>query len=314
MSLNQKEITDEEYQQNLIDENEKLNLELATQAQRIIELEKAQSQPEKQNFFTRFFTGGKSTSKIERRSSDSDLVGISTRELGETKPSAPDLKYLNFQTPQKETSDSLKPLSLEKSITEERSEKDSSVAYTNDLINQTALVSTQNSFMTRTIMKTNEKEEVGYVSSMKDIRVEDVHGFLSKYIPDSKQSAAHQVPKELRKALGEVLDIPSDQSLTKYYEGENSTGPDQRFTQDLKKYILSARDFSVVSVTQSHKLSPTSEFSYKNSFEVLAKCKQELSILSSLTTSKKSLQVKKVILSTIGPTILKSSIEGLLDK
>jgi hypothetical protein len=275
---------------------------MAVQAQRNQELERAQ--PEKKNFVTRFFTGGKSISKIERRSSDSDLLRID-----KTQPSAPVLNYLNFETPQEESSESLRPFNLAKSITDEKIGKDESVSYISDLINQTALMSTQNSFMTRTIMKTNEKEEVGYVTSMKDIRVEDVHGFLSKYIPDSKQSAAHQIPKDLRKALGEVLDIPADQSLINYYEGDNSTGPNQRFIQDMKKYVLSARDFNVISVIQSHKLSSTSEFSYKNCFEMLAKCKQEISIFDSQITNKNSLQIKKAILSNIGPLVFRSFID-----
>ena len=45
-------------------------------------------------------------------------------------------------------------------------------------------MSTQNSFITKTIMKANEREEVGYVTSMKDVRVEDVHGLrVSQIIP-----------------------------------------------------------------------------------------------------------------------------------
>ena len=45
----EKEISDAIFQQNLIDENERLNLEMAIQAQRIADLEKAQL-PEKQIF------------------------------------------------------------------------------------------------------------------------------------------------------------------------------------------------------------------------------------------------------------------------
>ena len=68
----EKEISDAIFQQNLIDENERLNLEMAIQAQRIADLEKAQL-PEKQKFFTRFFTGGKSISKIERGSINNSI-------------------------------------------------------------------------------------------------------------------------------------------------------------------------------------------------------------------------------------------------
>jgi hypothetical protein len=162
--------------------------------------------------------------------------------------------------------------------------------------------------MTTTLMKSNEKEEIGIVKSMKDVTVEEVHLFLSKYISDSKLSAVHQVPKELRVALGQVLKIPLNQSLVNYYK--DSIGTNQLFIQDLRRYITSTRDFDVVSVIKTHKLSATDEFSQKKIYEMLAKCNQEMLIFDNQITAENSLQLKKAVLNNIGPQSFRNYIDN----
>ena len=51
----EKEISDAIFQQNLIDENERLNLEMAIQAQRIADLEKAQLPEKQKKIFYKIF-------------------------------------------------------------------------------------------------------------------------------------------------------------------------------------------------------------------------------------------------------------------
>ena len=76
------------------------------------------------------------------------------------------------------------------------------------------------------ILKSTEKEDIGFVK-IKSIEVEDLHEFLSKYDTNSNQSAAYQIPKSLRTALGRALKIPVNETILSYYK--KSIGVNQQF-------------------------------------------------------------------------------------
>ena len=120
---------------------------------------------------------------------------------------------LNYETNKRNDFDQIvSPIDFETSFRKiANKEEDVSInnlSYITNLLNKTAIMSQQNSLMTNTIVKTNEREEIGVVKAMNDVTVEQIHLFLSKFVPDSKLSAVHQVPKDLRVALAQVLKVP----------------------------------------------------------------------------------------------------------
>jgi hypothetical protein len=171
-----------------------------------------------------------------------------------------------------------------------------------DLMGQTSVVAAQSSLVASHTTKSTEKDEIGTVKSMKTIDNEGILLFLSKYIPDSVQSAAYQVPKDLRVPLGKVLKVPVDKTLVNYYK--DSVGKGQRFIKDLRNHILSDRDFDFVSLTNNHAMSKSNEFSMTNLYDMLAKCEQKLAVLGGDLGVENNLQIKRAILKNIGPQVL----------
>ena len=272
--------------QRITEENQRLAMENAVLREALPEQKKI----ENQGFLSRFWSGFKSSSKLERRSSDSDL-SIRNHPI----PSAPE-----FETPSQSPA-GLVPTNLKADFSSIEKVEDSSnyigssesgeVKLMSDLMNQTSIMATQSAIVTTHVMKANEKEEIGTVKQMKTVEDEDIHLFLSKFVPDSSQSAVHQVPKELRVALGQILKIPDDQSLVNYYKG--SVGPNQKFIRDLREYLLADRDFNIISLIKIHAISKTSDYSVTKLYEMIAKCKQELTVFGGQLTVKNNLQIKK---------------------
>ena len=81
---------------------------------------------------------------------------------------------------------------------------------------------------------------------------------LSKYDTNSNQSAAYQIPKSLRMALGRALKIPVNETILSYYK--KSIGINQQFILDLKKYILSKKDFDIETAITTHALPKYGEY------------------------------------------------------
>ena len=279
-------ISDEEYRENLEAEISRLSQENITL--RRLATPTSPKPTEKQSFFSNFFSSGISN-KIERVSSDSDLLNKETDKRNDFDQI---VSPIDFETPYRNISNKEENVSI------------NNLSYITNLLNQTALMSQQNSLMTNTIVKTNEREEIGIVKQMNDVTVEQIHLFLSKFVPDSKLSAVHQVPKDLRVALAQVLKVPANQSLVNFYK--DSIGPDQQFILDLKKHILSAQDFDIVSVISSHKLSKTEEFSLKKLYEMINKCCQEVLIFENVINEQNNLQIKMAIIDNIGPQSFRS--------
>jgi hypothetical protein len=167
---------------------------------------------------------------------------------------------------------------------------------------QTSVVAAQSSLVASRMTKSTEKDEIGTVKSVKTIDNEGTLLLLSKYIPDSVQSAAYQVPKDLRVPLGRVLKVPVDKTLINYYK--DSVGRGQRLIKDLRSHILSDRDFDFVSLINSHAMSKSNEFSITNLYDMLAKCEQKLAVLGGDLGVESSLQTKRAILKSTGPQVL----------
>ena len=283
--------------QRIIEENQRLAMENAVLREALPEQKKI----ENQGFLSRFWSGLKSSSKLERRSSDSDL-SIRNHPIS----SAPEFETPN-QSPKNLIPTNLNKMDLGSMKMEEEntdyisSHESSEMKLMTDLINQTSVMATQSAIISTHVMKANEKEEIGTVKAMKTVEDEDIHLFLSKFVPDSNQSAVHQVPKELRVALGQILKIPDDQSLVNFYKG--SVGSDQKFIKDLREYLLSDRDFDVISLIKIHSISKHTDYSITKLYEMIAKCKQELKVFGGQLTIRNNLQIKKAIFNNIGPQI-----------
>ena len=199
-------ISDEELKK-IIEENKRLSMENA-----LLRTASTERKVEGEGFLSRLWSGFK-TSKIPRRSSDSDL-NLNRISL---EPSAP-----MYETPNKSSSNDLIPVNLERAglggdfekagdsavssirNLNKNSEKADETAIPNYSSPDSILINelvTASSMIARQMIKTNEKDEVGSVKGMKSVDIEGILLFLGKYIPDSAQSAVYQVPKELRVAL-----------------------------------------------------------------------------------------------------------------
>ena len=281
--------------QKIIEENQRLAMENAVLREAVPEKKEIKSQ----GFLSKFWSGFQSPRKLEKVSSESDL-----RNTKQSFPSA-----LDFETPD-QSPKGIIPANLRADLQFELSENNvankisndsSEVNLLSDLMNQTSIIAKQSAMMTTHVMKVNEKEEIGTVKAMKTVEDEDIHLFLSKFVPDSNQSAVHQVPKELRIALGQILKIPDDYSLVNFYK--DSIGPNQKFIRDLRDYLIADRDFDIISLIKIHAISKSSEYSITKLFDMIAKCKQELKVFGGQLTVKNNLQIKKAIFNNIGPQV-----------
>ena len=215
----------------LMEENKKLKLEL----------EKVNSsfKAKPEGFFSRILntvdsvlSGFRSNREIDSSEISEETNSLETLRLAslelKNSISTGNLNNLNYkmeESPKEEINDN--PLCIDDLKTNSIKIKYSD--FEQELINNSMVLS-------NLILKSTEKEDIGFVK-IKSIEVEDLHEFLSKYDTNSNQSAAYQIPKSLRMALGRALKIPVNETILSYYK--KSIGVNQQFILDLKKYILS---------------------------------------------------------------------------
>ena len=277
----------------LMEENKKLKLEL----------EKVNSsfKAKPEGFFSRILntvdgvlSGFRSnreidSSEINEATNSLETLRLASLEL-KNSISTGNLNNLNYkmeESPREEIND--KPLCIDDLKTNSNKIKYSN--FEQELINNSMVLS-------NLILKSTEKEDIGFVK-IKSIEVEDLHEFLSKYDTNSNQSAAYQIPKSLRMALGRALKIPVNETILSYYK--KSIGVNQQFILDLKKYILSKKDFDIEAAITTHALPKFGEYNLTKLYDMIAKCQKEISEFKYLISEKNNLQIKEAIISNIGP-------------
>ena len=240
------------------------------------------------SYYDYFFTPKKEQTPetIIRRSSDSDLIVNSTQ--------TPIQKIKLSEELLSSFSDKFKPFEEKEHSSDDSDE--SEINSNSKIISDSSKLVDHNIAMARLITKATEKDEVPKIK-LKGVENEHLHKFLSEYSPDSDLSAVYQFPKEYRKSLAILLNIPVGVSLVNFYK--DSKGKNQRFIQDIVKILTEAKDFNLVAMIKTHDISKITTYDSSKVLDMISECKQQVSMFKSVIYDFNTLEIKRRVASKI---------------